>query len=38
VQLTSDKPLKNIDFVKGADMSFPLIFAVTVESTKSGDH
>lgn len=38
VQLTSDKPLKNIEFVKGGDFSFPLIFAVTVESTKSGDH
>jgi putative membrane-bound dehydrogenase-like protein len=38
VQLTSDKALKNIEFVKGADMSFPLIFAATVETTKTGDH
>ncbi len=30
--LTNNKPLKSIEFVKGEDFSFPLIFAVTVES------
>ena len=34
----SNKPLKSIEFVKGEDFSFPLIFAVTVESAESGGH
>ncbi len=36
--LASDKPLKSIEFVKGEDFSFPLVFAVTVESAESGGH
>jgi uncharacterized protein len=38
ISLANKKPLKSIDFVKGEDFSFPLIFAVTVESTEDGGH
>ena len=36
IPLTNNKPLKSIEFVKGEDFSFPLIFAVTVESADNG--
>ena len=36
ISLTNKNPLKSIDFVKGEDFSFPLIFAVTVESAENG--
>lgn len=32
IQLKDRKPLKSIEFAKGADLSIPLVFAVTVES------
>ncbi len=38
IQLANDKPLKNIEFVKGDDFSLPLIFAVTVEATDNAAH
>jgi hypothetical protein len=38
IPIASDKPLKSIEFVKGGDFSFPLIFAVTVESSNSNAH
>ena len=38
IALTNNKPLKNIEFVKGEDFSFPLIFAVTVESADASGH
>ena len=38
IPLSSSKPLKSIEFVKGEDFSIPLIFAVTVESADSGAH
>ena len=38
IAISNNKPLKNIEFVKGEDFSFPLIFAVTVESADSGAH
>ncbi len=38
IPLTSNKPMTSIDFVKGEDFSFPLIFAVTVESAENGGH
>ncbi len=38
ISLVNKKPLKTIEFVKGEDFSFPLIFAVTVESTENGGH
>ena len=36
IGLSNHKPLKSIEFVKGEDFSFPLIFAVTVESENEG--
>jgi uncharacterized protein len=38
IALTNKKLLKNIEFVKGEDFSFPLIFAVTIESADAGGH
>ena len=38
IALANNKPLKNIEFVKGEDFSIPLIFAVTVESADNGGH
>ena len=38
IPIASDKPLKSIEFIKGGDFSFPLIFAVTVESANSDAH
>ncbi len=38
ITLSNKKPLKSIEFVKGDDFSFPLIFAVTVESSDHGGH
>ncbi|MDX1929726.1 MAG: c-type cytochrome [Pirellulaceae bacterium] len=36
--LTNKKPLKSIEFVKGEDFSFPLVFAITVESSTADGH
>ncbi len=33
IPVSSNKALKNIEFIKGEDFSIPLIFAVTVESS-----
>ena len=38
IKLANSKPLSSIEFVKGEDFSFPLIFAVTVESADKGGH
>ena len=38
IAVTKTTPMKSIEFVKGPDFSFPLIFAVTVESADKGDH
>jgi uncharacterized protein len=38
IPLISEKSLKSIEFVKGGDPSFPLIFSVTVESTNTNAH
>ncbi len=36
--LTSHKPLKSLEFVKGEDFAMPLVFAVTVESSDKAAH
>jgi putative membrane-bound dehydrogenase-like protein len=38
IPVTSNKPMKSIEFVKGQDFSYPLIFAVTVESSGKEPH
>ncbi|XZE22220.1 PVC-type heme-binding CxxCH protein [Pirellulaceae bacterium SH449] len=38
IPISSDKPMKEIEFVKGGDFSTPLVFAVTVESATTDGH
>ncbi len=38
IKTDSEKPMKNIEFVKGEDFSIPLIVAVTVESAGNAAH
>lgn len=38
LKVPGNKPLKSLDFIKGEDFSWPLVFAVTVESSEGDAH